>query len=168
MTTTMQPDQGRRLHSGLVLAGLVAASFVVAALGGLATASNVDGWYAGGDKPAWTPPNGVFGPVWTILYVLMALSAWLVWVHGGGFADQRRAFTLYAVQLGLNLLWTPVFFAAEQIELALVVIVALDVVLAATLVTFWRIHRPAGWLLVPYLAWSLFATTLNAGFIATL
>jgi tryptophan-rich sensory protein len=152
--------------SAAALVGFLAASLVVAGLGGLATAGNVDGWYADADKPSWTPPDSVFGPVWTTLYVAMAVGAWLVWRHGG-LREQRRPLALYAAQLLLNLAWTPTFFAAEQLELALVVIVALDVVLAATLVAFWRVDRAAGALLVPYLAWCLFATSLNAGFLAT-
>jgi tryptophan-rich sensory protein len=153
--------------SVVALAGFLAASFAVAALGGLATARNVEGWYAGADKPAWTPPDAVFGPVWTVLYVLMAVAAWLVWQRGG-WAAQGRPLTLYAVQLALNLAWTPTFFAAEAIGPALAVIIALDVAVAATALAFRRVRPVAGALLVPYLAWCLFATSLNAGFLWTL
>ena len=161
---------GASAHRGagaqvLGLLVLLAASALVAGLGGLASASNVDGWYAGADKAPWSPPNWVFGPVWTLLYTAMAVAAWLVWrarAEGTG-----RALTLYAVQLVLNLLWTPAFFAlypalgTPALWIALAIIVALAVVLAATLVRFRRISRPAGLLLVPYLAWVVFASTLN-------
>jgi translocator protein len=162
MAMTYRPPS--RARAGVAFACLVAASFAVAGLGGLATAGNVDGWYADAEKPSWTPPDAVFGPVWTVLYVLMAVAAWLVWLEGG-WARQRGPLTLYGIQLALNLAWTPVFFAAERLGLALAVIVALDVVLIATVVAFWRVRPVAGALLLPYLAWCLFATSLNAGFI---
>ena len=151
-------------HDLVALAGFLVASFAVAALGGLATASNVDGWYADADKPSWTPPGSVFGPVWTVLYVVMAVAAWLVW-RRGGWAEQSRPLGAYLVQLLVNLAWTPVFFAARETGLALAVIVVLDVAVAVTVVSFWRVRPVAGALLLPYLAWCLFATSLNAGFL---
>jgi len=146
----------------LVLAGLLAASFLVAYVGGLASSSGVDGWYLAAEKPPWTPPNWLFGPVWTVLYTAMAVAAWLVW-RRWGWRDARLALSLYAVQLVLNAIWTPLFFGAEQLWWGLAVIVGLDVVLACTVVAFYRKHRIAGTLLVPYLAWVLYATSLNAG-----
>lgn len=146
----------------LVLAGLLAASFVVAFVGGLASTSGVDGWYAAADKPPWTPPNWLFGPVWTVLYTAMAVAAWLVW-RRWGWQGARGALLLYALQLTLNAIWTPLFFGAEQLWLGLAVIVALDAVVALTVVAFFRRHRLAGALLLPYLVWALYATTLNAG-----
>lgn len=153
--TTVAP----RTRPALVLVALLGATFAVAAIGGLATAGNVDGWYADADKPWFNPPNWVFGPVWTVLYAAMAVAAWLVWRRGG---DLR----IWWVQLALNLAWTPVFFAGELLWPALVVIVALDLAVAATLVAFWRTDRVAGLLLAPYLAWVLFATALNAAIAA--
>lgn len=146
----------------LVLAGLLAASFVVAFVGGLASTNGVDGWYLAADKPPWTPPNWLFGPVWTVLYTAMAVAAWLVW-RRWGWQGARVALLLYGAQLLLNAIWTPLFFGAEQLWLGLAVIVALDIVLACTVVAFFRKHRVAGALLVPYLVWTLYATTLNAG-----
>lgn len=154
MTTTLD-----RPRSVLWLAGLLVACLAVAGLGGLATAGNVDGWYADADKPFFNPPNWLFAPVWTALYVAMAVAAWLVWRRGG---DLR----IWWVQLALNLAWTPVFFAGEQLWLGLVVIVALDVAVAVTMVRFWRVSRVAGALFAPYLAWVLFATALNASIAA--
>lgn len=144
-----------RPRSLLWLAGLLAACFAVAALGGLATAGNVDGWYATADKPAFNPPSWLFAPVWTALYAAMAVAAWLVRRRGGSLG-------LWWVQLALNLAWTPVFFAAELLWPALGVIIALDVAVAATTIVLWRTSRAAGLLLVPYLAWILYATVLNA------
>ena len=111
------------------LAGLLAASFLVAFVGGLSSTSGVDGWYSGAAKPPWTPPNWLFGPVWTFLYTAMAVAAWLVW-RRWGWQDAKPALLLYAGQLVLNAIWTPLFFGAEQLWLGLAVIVALDVVLA--------------------------------------
>jgi benzodiazapine receptor len=162
--THPRPSSTTGWQNPLVLVGFLAASLAVAVLGGLATANNVDGWYADAEKPAWTPPNSVFGPVWTVLYVVMAVAAWLVW-REGGWARRRGPLGLYAAQLALNLAWTPTFFAAERLGVAMAVIVALDVVLAATVVAFWRVRPLAGALLVPYLGWCLFATSLNAGFV---
>jgi len=154
MTTTV--DRPRSL---VWLVGLLVASFAVAALGGIATAGNVDGWYASADKPSFNPPNWLFAPVWTTLYAAMAVAAWLVWRRGG---DLRT----WWVQLALNLAWTPVFFAGQWLWPALVVIIALDVAVAVTTVAFWRVSRPAGLLFVPYLAWVLFATALNTAIAA--
>ena len=154
MSTTTRTRPG-----WLVLLGFLAVTFAVAAIGGLSSAGNVDGWYASADKPSFNPPNWLFGPVWTVLYVAMAVAAWIVWRRGG---DLR----IWWVQLALNLAWTPTFFAAELLWPAVVVIVALDIAVAVTLVRFWKVSRVAGALFVPYLAWVLYATALNAAIAA--
>ncbi len=161
-TTSRRDSEAGTVRQWLVLAGLLAASFLVAFVGGLSSTSGVDGWYAAADKPPWTPPNWLFGPVWTVLYTAMAVAAWLVWRRWGWHAA-RPALLLYAAQLALNAIWTPLFFGAEQLWLGLAVIVALDIVLACTVVAFYRRRRLAGVLLMPYLAWAVYATTLNAG-----
>ena len=143
----------------------LAASALVAGLGGLATATNVNGWYATADKAPWSPPNWVFGPVWTLLYTAMAVAAWLVWRRRT--AATRPALTAYAVQLVLNLLWTPVFFGlypvlgTAALWIAFGIIVALAVAVAVTVVYFGPISRTAGLLLLPYLSWIVFAASLN-------
>lgn len=157
---TGHPQRG--VGSALVLVLLITVNFVVGALGGLSTASGVDGWYADAEKVPWTPPNGVFAPAWSVLYVLMGIAAWLVW-RRGGWAPARRALTLYIVQLALNAAWTPIFFSGRLVWVALGVIVALEVVLIATAVAFWKHSRVASWLLGPYITWVAFATTLNLG-----
>ena len=149
----------------LALLLFLAASALVAGLGGLATASNVNGWYAGADKAPWSPPNWVFGPVWTILYAAMAVAAWLVWRRRAG--TSRAALTVYGVQLVLNLLWTPVFFGlypalgTPALWIAFAIIVALAVAVAATVMLFGPISRAAGLLMLPYLSWVVFASSLN-------
>lgn len=152
----------RPARAWLALLGFLAAVAVVAVLGSLATVPNVDGWYADADKPWFTPPDGVFGPTWTVLYAAMAVAAWLVW-RTPASRERSTALTLWWAQLALNLAWTPVFFAAQLLWPAAVVIVLLDVLVAATLVASRWVSRPAALLLVPYLAWVVFATGLNVG-----
>lgn len=118
-------------------------------------------WYASLAKPGWTPPPWVFGPAWTVLYLLMAVVGWILW-RGRAQPEARRALACFAVQLALNFAWTPAFFGLRSPGLALVIIVALLAAIAAAIVASWRASRAAAWLLVPYLAWVGFATALNA------
>ena len=155
------------LRSVLVLLAFLAISFAVAAVGSLATFQNVGGWYADAAKAAWNPPNAIFGPVWTVLYTAMSVAAWLVWRERGRL-DVRRPLTWYVIQLVLNAIWTPTFFGlypfigAPALWIALGIIVALDVAVLVTMIRFFAASRLAAWLLVPYWAWVLFATTLTA------
>jgi benzodiazapine receptor len=117
-------------------------------------------WYAGLNKPAFNPPSWIFGPVWTLLYTLMALAAWMVW-RRGGLAAQRIPLTFYGIQLVLNAIWSPVFFTLHRLDLAFVIIVVLWFFIFHTLRAFWRVHRLSGLFFVPYLAWVSFAAVLN-------
>lgn len=138
----------------------------VAGIGGWATSAGqgTDGWYADADKPFFTPPGWLFGPVWTVLYAAMAVAAWrLSRRREEGGAEAGTLLKLWWLQLALNFLWTPLFFAGELLWLAFVDIVLLDVVVAVLVARAWRVDRVAAWLLAPYLAWILFATALNAG-----
>ena len=112
-------------------------------------------------KPAWAPPSGVFGPVWTALYVMMAVAAWLVWRQGGWRGPNGTALRLYIVQLALNALWTWLFFVWHQGAWAFAEILLLIGVVAVVAVLFARARPIAGLLLVPYLAWLLFAAALT-------
>jgi len=158
------PPTGR---SVLALVAFLLIAYAVAALGAISTIAQVDGWYAHAQKAFWTPPNAVFGPVWTVLYALMSVAAWLVWRTPASPA-RRRALLLYVVQLVLNALWTPVFFGLYPLAgavswwIALAIIVALDVLVLVTMIRFWAVRRVAAVLLIPYWAWVLYATTLNA------
>lgn len=143
-----------------MLAGYGVAVALVAALGGLAASSSSE-TYASLDRPPFAPPSEVFGPVWTVLYVMIAVSGWLAW-RASGF-DRTQA--VYAVQLALNLAWTPLFFAADLYVLALVDIVLLAVAIVLTIAGFRRHSTAAALLLVPYLGWVCFATALNAGIV---
>jgi tryptophan-rich sensory protein len=118
-----------------------------------------DGWYAKLRKPAWNPPGWVFGPVWTVLYLTMAVAMWLVWKAAP--EASVLPFRLYAVQLLLNHLWSPVFFLLKRPGAAFAVIAALWLAIVATTVCFaWRVPL-AGQLMIPYLAWVSFAAVLN-------
>ncbi|EOD64902.1 TspO/MBR family protein [Amycolatopsis vancoresmycina] len=150
----------RSARSPLALAGFLAAVAVVAVVGSLA-ATQSRTVYNGLVQPGWAPPSWLFGPVWTVLYVLIAVSGWLFWRASG----TRREFAWYAAGLVLNAAWTPLFFAAGAYTLALVEIVVLDVVVAGTLVVFRRRSAAAAALQLPYLAWTLFATALNAAIV---
>jgi tryptophan-rich sensory protein len=141
----------------LALAGWVALTFCAPVLGVI---SQPGAWYDSLEKPSWNPPSWIFGPVWTTLYLMMAVAAWRVWQRGGWLA-QRRPLTLYLVQLALNAIWSPLFFLMQRPDLALVDILLLWAALVLTLRAFWRVDTPAGLLLVPYLAWVSFATGLN-------
>jgi tryptophan-rich sensory protein len=145
------------LKSSLTLLGFIAATFALAGPGGWATATGVRDWYPSLLKPAWNPPSWVFGPVWTVLYAMMAVAAWLVWRRDGW----SGALAWFAVQLTLNAAWSPLFFGLHRIDLALIDITFLWVAIAGTVVAFWKVSPGAGWLLVPYLAWVSFATALN-------
>lgn len=137
----------------------LAISFVAAAIGAAASIQ-AGSFYTQLVRPEWAPPPGVFGPVWTVLYVVMGVSAWLVW-RVGGFRAARTALVLFLVQLAVNALWSWLFFAWHQGALGFANILLLWVLLVATIVAFWRISVLAGALLVPYLLWISFAAALN-------
>lgn len=117
-------------------------------------------WYASLAKPSWNPPSWVFGPVWSTLYILMGVSAWLVW-RKAGFAEASVVLGLFVFQLLLNALWSYLFFGAHRPDLAFVDIIALWLVILVTTIGFWRVTVPAGVLLLPYLCWVGFASALN-------
>jgi translocator protein len=139
---------------------LLGITFSAAAIGGWASA-NAPGFYAALSKPAWAPPAAVFGPVWTVLYLLMAVAAWLVWRERQK-KDTRAALTYYLIQLALNTLWTWIFFPWRQGGLALAEIILLWVMILLTIRAFYAVRPRAGFLLFPYLAWVSFAALLTA------
>ncbi|MGS2616964.1 TspO/MBR family protein [Micromonospora sp. LZ34] len=138
------------------LLGFAAAVFVAAAIGGLGV-QGAGAEYAGLEQPAWAPPAWLFGPVWSLLYALIALAGWLVWRRVGFGA----ALVAWTVQLVLNAIWTPLFFGAGRYGLAFAEIVLLWLAIGVTVVLFHRVRRPAAALLLPYWAWVTFAAALN-------
>jgi tryptophan-rich sensory protein len=156
MTAETSPT-GRSQHVPALVVSLLAVA-LVATLGGLASADAASD-YGKLAQPDWAPPSFLFGPVWTVLYVIMAIAAWLIWR-----ADPRwsnPAIIAYGVQLVLNLIWSPLFFGFGWRGLALVDILLLDVAVAVTIALFWKAHRAAAAMLIPYFGWVLFATALN-------
>ncbi len=133
------------------------------AVGGIVTSQNIAGWYELLEKPPGTPPNWVFGPVWTLLYVLIGISLALVWDRAPSGTAKNRALVIFAVQMVLNLVWTPVFFGAYLVLAALVIIALLWIAILMTILAFLKLNRTAAWLLVPYLIWVSYASYLNAG-----
>jgi benzodiazapine receptor len=152
-----------RSRSAWVLAGFVAVCLGGGAVAGLATSASVTAWYPQLAKPSWTPPGWLFGPVWTVLYIMMAVAGWRVWRRVGWSAPHA----LFAIQLALNIAWSFSFFAARNPVAGLINIAALWCAIVATTIVFARIDRVAGALFVPYLAWVSFATALNAAIVAS-
>jgi translocator protein len=136
-------------------------TLIVGAGASVFTEPNIATWYAGLVHPSFAPPNWLFAPVWTTLYVLMAVAAWRVWRVAGTKSPEMAA---YVLQLIFNFAWSAIFFAAHQIGLALVEIGLLLLLILATTILFWRRDRLAGWLFLPYLAWTSFAAFLNHAF----
>lgn len=166
-------QEGRQLSTGSVLkqsiclATMIGIPLLVGFLGSQATSEHTDGWYSEADLAPWNPPSWVFGPVWTVLYILMGISAWLVWRQRYRAGAVWQALSLYVGQLVLNSIWSPLFFAGypswgtPALWAAMMVILTLIVTLALTVRTFWRISHLGAVLLLPYLAWVVYASSLN-------
>ena len=147
-----------RRRDVLGLVGFVVMCFGVSVLGGRAVAPALAIWYPGLVKPSWTPPSWVFGPVWTLLYPLVAVAGWLVWREG----RSRVGTLLFLLQLSLNAAWPWIFFGERRIDLALLCVALLWLAILGTIRAFWRVSRGAAVLLLPYLGWVGFAAALNA------
>ncbi len=144
----------------LGLAGFFLLSFAVSGIGGAITATSVGNWYQTLERSALSPPDWVFGPVWTTLFIFMAVAGWRVWRQQVSQA-RRQALFVYGLQLALNLIWSFLFFGLQQIGWSLAEIVVLLLVILVNTVLFWRLDRPAGVLFVPYAAWVSYATILT-------
>ena len=147
-------------NSLMMLVLFIAICLGVAGAGAIFTAGSVVEWYPTLQKPSWTPPSWLFGPVWTILYLMMATAAWLIW-RKGGLDKVGGALGLFIFQLALNAAWSPLFFGLKNPLAGLLDIIPLWVAVLVTLLSFWKISPPAGLLLVPYWLWVTFATGLN-------
>lgn len=142
--------------------GVMLLGYISGQLGGSTSES---AWFAALDKPAIFPPPATFGIVWTVLYAMIGFALALVCAAWGA-RERGIAIALFAIQLALNLAWTPLFFGAHEMQAALILLIVLDVAVIATTIQFWRVRKVAGLLMVPYLAWILFATVLNYQFLA--
>ncbi len=150
-----------KTKSVLGLIGWIALSQLAGVVGGFFTTSSVETWYPGLEKPSFSPPNWVFGPVWTVLYVLMGVAAWLVWKNSAGNPVARSGLRIFCFQLVLNALWSIVFFGLREPMWAWIELIALWIAILVTFGHFIRIHRLAGLMIMPYLAWVTFAGVLN-------
>lgn len=157
---SQEPTRKLRTHDLLDLVIFLVICLAVSAIGGAITATSVDSWYQTLAKPSFNPPDWVFAPVWTTLYVLMAVAGWRVWRSPPSII-RIRGLLAFAIQLSLNLLWSFVFFGLRLIGMALAEIILLMAAIAVTTVLFWRIDRLAGALFLPYLLWVGYASILN-------
>jgi len=132
---------------------------IAGGVGAVATTPKIRTWYAGLEKPFFSPPNWVFGPVWTLLFLLMGIALYLIWESGK--KEKKEAMKIFGVQLGLNVLWSWIFFGGENPGLAVGEIVILWLAIRSTIKSFSKISKRAGQLLIPYLAWVSFAGVLN-------
>ena len=153
---------GIRSHQWLALAGWLAACFLVSGVAGYATVQAIPTWYAGISKPSFTPPNQVFAPVWTTLYALMGIAAWLIWRMPDS-PDRTRALILFWVQLLLNFAWSWIFFHQHLIFAAALEIVILWLAILFMTIAYMRVYPLAAWMMLPYLCWVAFASVLNWG-----
>jgi tryptophan-rich sensory protein len=158
MSGTAEPASSKR--SLIALAVALGACFIVSAIGGALTRPNLD-WYATLTKPGFTPPSAAFPVVWTILYAMMAVSAWLVWRALGETQDKKTALIWFGIQLAINVLWSFAFFWLHSPALGFGVILALILAIVVTIVLFDKMSRPAALLLIPYVLWVCFAAGLN-------
>jgi tryptophan-rich sensory protein len=138
-----------------------AVPLLAGALGSLATRPAIAGWYATLNKPPFNPPSWLFGPAWTVLYILMGLAAYLVWSRGLGTPGVKPALALFLVQLALNVAWSFLFFSLRSPLAGFIEIIVLWVAILVTMVLFFRVTPAAGWLMVPYIGWVSFAAVLN-------
>ena len=135
--------------------------FLAGAVGTVFTLKEITGWYAYLPKPSWTPPNWAFGPVWSTLYVLMGISLFLIWREGLNRKDVQIAIIVFAVQLAINVIWSLVFFGTHNIFGGLVLVLILWVAILVNIIVFYRISKPAGLILIPYIVWVTIASYLN-------
>ena len=133
--------------------------FLLGSVGGMITATSVNTWYPNLEKPFLTPPDWVFAPVWSILYLLVGLSGWLSWRQRA--PERKKALLIFLIQLGFNLAWPFIFFGARLIGTALIEITVLLIVIIVNIIAFWRIKPLSGLLMLPYALWVAYATVLN-------
>jgi tryptophan-rich sensory protein len=146
----------------LILILIIAVCLAVGLIGSLFTSGSLKAWYPMLTKPWFTPPDWLFGPVWTALYIMMGAAAFLIWRKGWNTQGVRVALIAFGIQLLLNALWSPAFFGLRSTLAGLIVIVLLLAAITLTTLLFFTISRPAGALMIPYLAWVSFATSLNS------
>jgi tryptophan-rich sensory protein len=153
-------DPGKPQSYGKLFAAVLLC-LIVGSMGSLVTTTGSGSWYESLEKPAFTPPNWVFGPVWTTLFILMGIALYLVWQSGTERREVQIALAVFGIQFALNVLWSFLFFGMQSPLLGLVDIVILWIMIAVTIVLFYQIRKIAGYLLIPYIVWVTIATALN-------
>lgn len=154
------PTQPGKFQFGPFIISLLI-TLAIGVVASLFTTPQIPGWYAGLQKPAFNPPNWLFAPVWTTLYIMIAIAAYLVWKQRDNSPAYRKAKQIYCWQLLLNFSWSIIFFGLHQVLIALVVIILLWLSIIANMIVFKRFSKTACWLLLPYLLWVSFAALLN-------
>lgn len=149
------------LRQTLWLVFWIGLCFLAAFIGAMFTDTGAGSWYDQLEKPSWNPPSSVFSPVWTTLYTLMGIAAWLVWRETDKFPHAKKALGLFIFQLALNTLWSVIFFGMQRLDFAFIEISVLWIAIAATMAVFSRYNYTATLLLAPYIAWVTFAGVLN-------
>jgi len=139
----------------------ISTSLAAGAIGSLFTATDPGSWYALINKPVFNPPNWIFAPIWTSLFILMGIALFLVWRQGWRRAEVRKGLKMFFIQLGFNIIWSYFFFGLQEPRLAFLEIIALWLAIIATIITFYRVDKRSAWLLLPYLVWVSFAAFLN-------
>jgi translocator protein len=152
------------MNKTLKLILCVAGPLIVGGISGIFTAANIPTWYASLNRPSWSPPNYLFGPVWTTLYIMMGIALYLIIQSNASEPLKRKAYTYWGIQMVLNFLWSWIFMYLHQIGFALVEIIAMWIMILMTIITFSKINKTAAYLLVPYISWVSFATLLNGAF----
>jgi tryptophan-rich sensory protein len=138
---------------------------LVGILGAIFTTQSIPTWYAQLNKPPFSPPNWLFGPVWTLLYLLMGISFYLIWKQESKKKSRKQAIQLFLIQLGMNFVWSPIFFGLRDPLFGLVIIVSMWWFIVATIRAFFPLSKTAAYLLIPYILWVSFATILNAAIV---
>jgi translocator protein len=145
----------------LILLGFILVCNAAGSIGSIATYPNIAGWYASLQKPFFTPPNWLFGPVWTTLFTLMGISLFIIWEKTGLRKKGRAAFRAFLLQMGLNVLWSFLFFGLRSPLYGLICIIPMWLAILYMIIQYWKIDRRAAWMMVPYIAWVTVATALN-------
>ncbi|AXV37127.1 MAG: TspO protein [Methanobacterium sp. BRmetb2] len=154
----MNENKGYQIPKLIITLGL---TLITGFVGSIVTFDSLTTWYVALNKPSWTPPNWAFGPIWTTLYILIGIAAYLVWREGLHRKDVKIALSVFALQLILNLLWSLIFFGLQSIYGGLIEIIILWIAILINLILFYRISKVAGLLLVPYIVWVTIAAYLN-------
>ena len=158
----MERNSRISVKSPVTLLAFVLASIVAGSIGSLVTITAPGSWYSLLVKPVFQPPNWIFGPMWTLLFILMGIAAYLVWERGIDTPEVRFALSVFCIQFVFNILWSFLFFGMQSPLLGLLDIIILWWLILATIMTFYRVRKSAAYFLIPYLAWVSFATVLNA------